>query len=60
MHRVLRTQDLSDDHAQYFIYQLLRALKAVHSADVIHRYVRVPFKVEGQEFDADSGGQLFT
>ncbi|KAF8306052.1 Pkinase-domain-containing protein [Clavulina sp. PMI_390] len=40
MHRVLRTQDLSDDHAQYFIYQLCRALKAVHSADVIHRDVK--------------------
>lgn len=40
MHRVLRTQDLSDDHAQYFIYQLLRALKAVHSADVIHRDIK--------------------
>ncbi|KAF4618463.1 hypothetical protein D9613_009886 [Agrocybe pediades] len=37
MHRVIRTQDLSDDHAQYFIYQTLRALKAIHSADVIHR-----------------------
>jgi serine/threonine protein kinase len=37
MHRVIRTQDLSDDHAQYFIYQNLRALKALHSADVIHR-----------------------
>ncbi|KAG1865748.1 kinase-like domain-containing protein [Suillus tomentosus] len=28
---------LSDDHAQYFIYQTLRALKALHFADVIHR-----------------------
>ncbi|KAG8990632.1 MAP kinase Pmk1 [Tulasnella sp. JGI-2019a] len=37
MHRVIRTQDLSDDHAQYFVYQCLRALKALHSADVIHR-----------------------
>jgi len=37
MHRVIRTQDLSDDHAQYFTYQTLRALKALHSADVIHR-----------------------
>ncbi|KAG8910052.1 MAP kinase Pmk1 [Tulasnella sp. 417] len=37
MHRVIRTQDLSDDHAQYFVYQSLRALKALHSADVIHR-----------------------
>ena len=36
MHRVIWTQDLSDDHAQYFIYRTLRALKALHSADVIH------------------------
>ncbi|THH01588.1 hypothetical protein EW145_g6885 [Phellinidium pouzarii] len=37
MHRVIRTQELSDDHCQYFIYQTLRALKALHSADVLHR-----------------------
>ncbi|KAF9267254.1 mitogen activated protein kinase-like protein [Marasmius fiardii PR-910] len=37
LHRVIRTQELSDDHCQYFIYQTLRALKALHSADVLHR-----------------------
>lgn len=37
MHRVIRSQKLSDDHCQYFIYQILRALKALHSVDVIHR-----------------------
>lgn len=37
MHRVIRTQQLSDDHCQYFIYQTLRALKALHSANVLHR-----------------------
>ncbi|KAI0319851.1 Pkinase-domain-containing protein [Amylostereum chailletii] len=71
LHRVIRTQTLSDDHCQYFIYQVrppysphsippahptphrlsspprlrahpihpqtLRALKALHSADVLHR-----------------------
>lgn len=37
LHRVIRSQKLSDDHAQYFTYQVLRALKAIHSADVIHR-----------------------
>ncbi|KAI9069004.1 mitogen activated protein kinase-like protein [Trametes sanguinea] len=37
LHRVIRTQQLSDDHCQYFIYQTLRALKALHSADVLHR-----------------------
>lgn len=37
MHRVIRTQNLSDDHCQYFIYQTLRALKYMHSANVLHR-----------------------
>jgi mitogen-activated protein kinase 1/3 len=37
MHRVIRTQELSDDHCQYFIYQTLRALKCMHSANVLHR-----------------------
>ncbi|SCV74308.1 BQ2448_6740 [Microbotryum intermedium] len=37
LHRVIRTQNLSDDHVQYFAYQTLRAIKALHSADVIHR-----------------------
>ncbi|KAL8292543.1 hypothetical protein RQP46_001155 [Phenoliferia psychrophenolica] len=36
LHRVIRTQNLSDDHAN-FTYQTLRAIKALHSADVIHR-----------------------
>jgi len=30
-------QPLSDEHCQFFFYQLLRGLKYVHSADVIHR-----------------------
>lgn len=37
LHRVIRTQDLSDDHCQYFVYQTLRALKYMHSANVLHR-----------------------
>eukprot|EP00929_Paragymnodinium_shiwhaense_P072531 TRINITY_DN36817_c0_g1_i1.p1 TRINITY_DN36817_c0_g1~~TRINITY_DN36817_c0_g1_i1.p1 ORF type:complete len:424 (+),score=95.83 TRINITY_DN36817_c0_g1_i1:248-1519(+) len=31
------TQALSDDHCQFFLYQLLRGMKYVHSAQVIHR-----------------------
>ncbi|EED91806.1 predicted protein [Thalassiosira pseudonana CCMP1335] len=30
-------QSLSIDHVQYFIYQVLRALKYIHSANVLHR-----------------------
>lgn len=37
LHRVIRSQNLSDDHIQYFIYQTLRALKAMHSANILHR-----------------------
>ena len=36
--RVIRSkQTLSEKHKQYFIFQLLRGLKYIHSAGVIHR-----------------------
>ncbi|QLG73238.1 hypothetical protein HG535_0E03220 [Zygotorulaspora mrakii] len=37
LHRVISTQQLSDDHIQYFIYQTLRAVKVLHGSNVIHR-----------------------
>jgi mitogen-activated protein kinase 1/3 len=38
MHRVVYSrQELSDDHIQYFMYQLLRGILYMHSALVIHR-----------------------
>ncbi|EEF32143.1 mitogen-activated protein kinase homolog NTF6 [Ricinus communis] len=38
LHQIIRsTQALTDDHVQYFLYQLLRGLKYVHSANVLHR-----------------------
>lgn len=55
LHRVIRTQPLTDDHCQaskvtnsnflpisklllqYFVYQTLRGLKTIHSADIVHR-----------------------
>jgi mitogen-activated protein kinase 1/3 len=38
MHRVIYSrQDLSDEHIQYFLYQLLRGVLYIHSANVIHR-----------------------
>lgn len=30
-------QELSEEHVQYFLYQLLRGLKFIHSANIIHR-----------------------
>ncbi|CCK71201.1 mitogen-activated serine/threonine-protein kinase FUS3 KNAG_0G01430 [Huiozyma naganishii CBS 8797] len=37
LHRVIATQQLTDDHIQYFIYQTLRAVKTLHGSNVIHR-----------------------
>ncbi|KAL1511938.1 hypothetical protein AB1Y20_005218 [Prymnesium parvum] len=38
MHRIISSpQPLSEDHCQWFVYQILRGLKYVHSANVIHR-----------------------
>ena len=30
-------QKLSEQHIQYFVYQILLALQYVHSADILHR-----------------------
>jgi serine/threonine protein kinase len=30
-------QELSGEHCQFFLYQLLRGLKCIHSAGVVHR-----------------------
>ncbi|KAJ5117475.1 Mitogen-activated protein kinase HOG1 [Penicillium atrosanguineum] len=35
--RVIRAKPLEDQYIQYFFYQILRALKYVHSAGVVHR-----------------------
>ncbi|XP_064633340.1 mitogen-activated protein kinase 14A-like isoform X2 [Lineus longissimus] len=37
LNRILKAQQLSDDHIQFLIYQVLRGLKYVHSAGIIHR-----------------------
>eukprot|EP00586_Coscinodiscus_wailesii_P012982 CAMPEP_0172499648 /NCGR_PEP_ID=MMETSP1066-20121228/129164_1 /TAXON_ID=671091 /ORGANISM="Coscinodiscus wailesii, Strain CCMP2513" /LENGTH=492 /DNA_ID=CAMNT_0013273507 /DNA_START=546 /DNA_END=2024 /DNA_ORIENTATION=- len=38
LHRIIYSkQSLTVDHVQYFIYQILRALKYIHSANVLHR-----------------------
>jgi len=38
LHQIIASpQALSDDHCQYFLYQILRALKHMHSAHVLHR-----------------------
>jgi len=37
LHKIIYSQQLSDDHCQCFLYQLMKALKYIHSAHIIHR-----------------------
>ena len=38
LHRIIHSdQPLTDEHARYFLYQILRGLKHIHSANVLHR-----------------------
>jgi len=38
LHKIIYSKNkLTDEHIQYFIYQILRGLKYIHSAHVIHR-----------------------
>ncbi|KAL1361665.1 hypothetical protein HN51_010002 [Arachis hypogaea] len=38
LHHIIRSnQGLSEEHCQYFLYQILRGLKYIHSANIIHR-----------------------
>eukprot|EP00735_Rhodelphis_limneticus_P015118 TRINITY_DN9278_c0_g1::TRINITY_DN9278_c0_g1_i1::g.13289::m.13289 TRINITY_DN9278_c0_g1::TRINITY_DN9278_c0_g1_i1::g.13289 ORF type:complete len:471 (+),score=49.41,sp/P42525/ERK1_DICDI/60.68/3e-153,Pkinase/PF00069.20/1.4e-75,Pkinase_Tyr/PF07714.12/1.3e-34,Kdo/PF06293.9/7.8e-07,Kinase-like/PF14531.1/1.5e+02,Kinase-like/PF14531.1/0.048 TRINITY_DN9278_c0_g1_i1:124-1413(+) len=38
LHQIIASpQPLTDEHCQYFVYQILRGLKYIHSADVLHR-----------------------
>jgi len=38
LHKIIYSKnELTDDHIQYFIYQILRGMKYIHSANVLHR-----------------------
>ena len=38
LHHIIHSnQPLSDEHTRYFLYQILRGLKYIHSANVLHR-----------------------
>ncbi|KAL5531716.1 hypothetical protein ACEPAG_4593 [Sanghuangporus baumii] len=38
LHQIIKSgQTLTNEHVQYFVYQILRGMKYVHSASVVHR-----------------------
>lgn len=43
LHAVIRANILEDVHKRYIIYQLLKAMKYIHSAAVIHRDLKVSY-----------------
>jgi mitogen-activated protein kinase 15 len=41
LHAVIRANILENIHKQYVIYQVLKALKYMHTADLVHRDLKV-------------------
>nr|XP_006822450.1 PREDICTED: MAP kinase p38-like protein isoform X1 [Saccoglossus kowalevskii] len=37
LNNIVKCQRLTDDHVQFLVYQILRGLKYVHSANIVHR-----------------------
>lgn len=42
-------QPLTEEHYKFFLYQLLRGLKYIHSAQIVHRDLVTPFLFRNPE-----------
>lgn len=48
LHAVIRAKILEDIHNQYIMYQIFRSLKYMHSADLLHRDIKVCCATESE------------
>lgn len=60
LYKLLKTQHLSNDHICYFLYQILRGLKYIHSANVLHRDLKPSNLLLNTTCDLKVGWSLFT
>lgn len=49
LHAVIRANILEEIHKQYIMYQVFKALKYMHSAELLHRDIKV-WLYYGQQF----------
>jgi serine/threonine protein kinase len=57
LHAVVRANILEEVHKQYIMYQLFKSLKYMHSAQLLHRDIKVCRA--GRVEYVDAGGQLW-
>ncbi|XP_036862579.2 mitogen-activated protein kinase 11 isoform X1 [Manis javanica] len=61
LNSIVKCQALSDEHVQFLVYQLLRGLKYIHSAGIIHRVGAVGWLAEcGARPLQSQAGQLLS
>jgi mitogen-activated protein kinase 15 len=46
LHAVIRANILEEVHKQYIMYQLLKALKYLHTAGMLHRDMKVALNIK--------------
>lgn len=59
LYKLLKTQRLSNDHICYFLYQILRGLKYIHSANVLHRDLKPSNLLLNTTCDLKVSGLMF-
>lgn len=55
LHAVIRANILKEVHKSYVIYQLLKSLKYMHSANVLHRDIKPSNLLIDSEYASDAG-----